>query len=326
MQALDIPDAAKYARTRLLTKRPGTGMPANLILGRALGSGSNSRVCRALLVDEHVDPRDAERMARLRQRASREGTYVVRTPLRESDTIKQSHAVFEFEMTALGAHLGVAPALFDAWYVPQTTKTQRRGLHVIMERYQMDLADAITKWPEELTRRASALSEQLVGHFELLAGRGVFMYDVKPCNTVLNLDPVRVRLIDFGKDFCEKWKSSTADVTAHAEKALQRQGCMNVANMTTVLRVTMMILMSAACASVIHEERRELKLHARDRAKLNVLHDAVQRARGTCTPAQVRVIKEILRHESVRSNTRHYLGKRNSAVKRVFRLANFASP
>lgn len=329
---LVLQDPTKFARTRLLAKRRDDGLPPHLSVGRELSKGSNSSVRRAA----HLPPAlrapgrgegataAAERARAARRLADDEGAYIVRRPLRDSDTLKKSHAIFEFEVSAIAARLGVAPALYDAWYVEHSTKEQRRGLHLVLARYEMDMHDLAASRGAEVLRYAEPIGAQIDAHLRALSREGIFLYDLKPANVVLNLEPVEVRLIDFGREFCERRGGNNSPVLVELEKTVRRVAAVEKDAVADVMHASMLVMLSAIVAHNLQSQRYQLKTVDRaTRLRMNPLAARARALRRTTRAPIVRAVKETLRNEHVRAILRHYLGGRHSCVKRVFGLAGF---
>ena len=329
---LHVVDPSDYCRTTLLTRRPGTGFPNGLILGRELSKGSNSSVRRAALMDPtEEDDEEDDILSRSMKRvhhcalADANGGYVLRGPRHDSDTIKQSHAQWEGELSLKTAQWKVGPPIYDMWYCARTTREQRHGLYMVMKHYECDLRDAILEKTSEIMEHSSHIGAQIVACVLTLSQQGILLYDIKPSNVVLSLDPLDVRLIDFGRDFCESADSPGGEgVIPALQKVLECEGYTKPADLCTLLGLVMLVQLSAILGSEIHRFRRTLKVLDRtQRHELNGMRAHLATLRKQTSGRMVRVLREALRNESIRSNLRHYLGARDSATRRVFSLSGF---
>ena len=319
MRQLDLTfeSAANYQRSTLIAPRRGTGLAPGLRLVRQLGKGSNNTVYLA------TDSSGKQ--------------LVVRDPRRNSDTQRIGNATWEFRNTAIASILGVAPALYDAWYVRHATLKQRSGLHLVCDYYEDDLQTLVYSTPDELLRTGMRVQEQTLQHIRKMADNHMLCYDVKPSNMVLNRDPLDVRFIDYGRDFCE-WRPFDENNT-HLERApvasyIQRLVTEAVATDSSVnierlycdlMYAVMVIMLSANIAYTIKESRSDLKCSLAQRSQLNFMASAAAELRQMTRGRDVKLIKAILRHTEIRGTMRHYMGRRNSGTKRAFRYANFVN-
>ncbi len=317
MREITSDQAANYQRTTLIAPRKGSGLPRNLVIVRQLGKGSNNTVY--LAHDE--DGND----------------YVVRDPRRNSDTQRIGNASWEFRNTAIASGLGVAPTLYDAWYARHATKLQRSGLHMICAYYEDDLQSLVYDSPDKLLKIGGEIRKQAVSHLRRMADETMLCYDVKPSNMVFNVEPLDVRFIDFGRDFCE-WRPfdeenaflERAPVLSYIQtlvvEASSTDSSVKVEQLyKDLIYATMLIMLSANIAYTVEDSRTDLKCSLARRSQLNFMACAALELREVTRGRDVKLIKKIMRHQEIRSTARHYMGRRNSGTKRMFRYANFVN-
>lgn len=317
MQALKLTDeeAALYQRTKLITKRKGSGILPDIHILRLLGKGSNNKVFLASY-------------------KNREPDIIVRTPRVKSDTQRVGNATWEFRNTIIASNLGVAPLLYDAWYSRHSTPKQRAGLHLVAEYYPYDVHNLLVEEPQRVIPVASTLRAQAIEHMRHMANHGMLCYDLKPSNMVFSDEnDVRVKFIDFGRDFCE-WKPFT-DENEYLERApvlslisnIARENCDSRMSAKTLyhelIYAVMIIILSSNIAYTLSQSSRASRCSASDKARLNFMAGAASELREYTRNSHVKLIMQVLRHTEVRETLRHYMGRRNSGTKRVFSFASF---
>lgn len=305
MHPLTISNPSVFIKTKLVATRSGDGLPNGVRVGKRIGKGSNSAVYAA---------------------TCKSGTdIVIRRPLHDSDTRKRSNAVVEAANTLIAANAGVSPAVYDIWYCTSGTRQQRRGLHVVMKRMEVDLHDVIFKDQEWTVQHRDTLARGIDKCAVELARAGLLTFDIKAGNVMLNKSPFVVRFVDFSNEYCERLEYGRFTTTDTAAPTLAHVASKvgSAKGYESVLRLTTLILLSASIATEIHNRRREHNLGASMRCLLNPLHSHMRKLRME-TPAQVvRMVKYVLRSENVRECAEHYNNNRNACVRRLFNLSNF---
>tara|TARA_B100000482_G_C12599709_1_gene294674 strand:+ start:1034 stop:2026 length:993 start_codon:yes stop_codon:yes gene_type:complete len=313
MKELNLEDSAKYQRTTLIQPRNGTGLQFGLKLIKLLGKGSNNAVYLA---------------------QAKDGTKcVVRQPRRNSDTQRIGNASWEFRNTAIATNIKVCPIMYDAWYVRHSTRLQRGGLHIVCEHYPKDVHSLLCDTPSEVMPIARQLRLQTIQHLRKMADNNLFCYDLKPSNMVFKDDPVDVRFIDFGRDFCE-WRPYS-----HKNEFLERAPVLSfiqtLADKNATEKLTpqmlytdlsymiMVIMLSANIAYTLDQSRHAIRATFSERAILNFMAGAAAELRMSTRGSHVKLIKEILRNRDIKDTIRHYMGRRNCGTKRVFYYAGF---
>lgn len=316
MNPLVIPDPTMYLKTKFVAPRKGTGLPEYLRLSPQNNSGSNNAFCRA-----HSSKHLGHDIG-------------VRRPLKKSDTRKMSSASEEAKLTLIAAYVNASPKVFDIWYCARGTREQNKGLHVVMERFPNDMHDIIFRDLEFLERHRGDIARELDKCAIALSKVGMITYDIKSSNIVVRKDPLDVKFIDYGNDYCEMYDMSAIDLQgkrAHggenpvlSELVAQCRRFKNSKKIfESVVRISILVCLSANISNEIHKRRREYNLGQDLRRRMNPLHDYMKHLRQGTPAAIVRLVKVVLRSDNVRECNEHYNGNRNSCVKRMFRHANF---
>lgn len=313
MKELDLEDAAKYQRTTLITPRSGTGLKNGIKLIKLLGKGSNNAVYLA---------------------QTKHGMKcVVRQPRRNSDTQRIGNASWEFRNTAIAAQLKICPVIYDAWYVRHATRLQRGGLHIICDYYPKDVHSLLCDSPYAVIPIAKELRKQVLEHLRTMADNNLFCYDLKPSNMVFRDDPVVVKLIDFGRDFCE-WRQYSpkneflerAPVLSFIQTIADENADGNLKPemlYADLMFAIMVIMLSANIAYTLDQSRNAIRASFAERSILNFMAGAAADLRTSTRGKHVRLIKEILRQRDIKDTIRHYMGRRNCGTKRTFYYAGF---
>lgn len=313
MKELDLDDASKYQRTTLIQNRSGTGLQFGIKLIRLLGKGSNNAVYLA---------------------QAKDGTkVVVRQPRRNSDTQRIGNASWEFRNTAIAAKLGICPSIYDAWYVRHATRLQRGGLHIVCAYYPKDVHNLLCDTPSDVIPIAKELRTQVVKHLRVMADNNLFCYDLKPANMVFGYDPVDVRFIDFGRDFCE-WRPYSekneflerAPVLSFIQTLADEHGDERMTPQmlyADLMYAVMVIMLSANIAYTLDQSRHAIRASFAERSILNFMAGAAAELRTCTRGTHVKLIKEILRNREIKDTIRHYMGRRNCGTKRTFYYAGF---
>lgn len=312
---LNLEDAAKYQRTNLITPRRGSGLPHGYGLRqlKLLGKGSNNAVYL--------------------YRTKSDQQVVVRQPRRKSDTQRVGNATWEFRNTAIAAQLGVAPTLYDAWYNRHSTTDQRGGLHIICDYYPSDVHAVLMDTPHLIKDISSKMSSIVSKHLRKMAEACLFCYDLKPSNMVYRDEPIDVRFIDFGRDFCE-WRPYSPDneflerapvlsyiQTLADSHATARYPAKNL--YVDLIYAVMLLILSSNIAFTLDQSRTASRHSFSDNTILNFMGSVVKDLRKQTRGKHIRLIKDILRQRDIRDTLRHYMGRRNCGTKRCFSYAGF---
>lgn len=315
LQPLNLEDAAKYQRTTLIAPRKGTGLPQGhgLRMVKLLGKGSNNAV---FLYKTRSDQ-----------------LVVVRQPRRKSDTQRVGNATWEFRNTAIAAQLGVAPLMYDAWYNRHSTPDQRGGLHIVCEYFQQDMHELLIEKPFRVRPLVRELRTTIVQQLRIMADNHLFCYDLKPSNMVYNDNPLTVRFIDFGRDFCE-WRPYSSD-NEYMERAPVLSFIQTIADdhasdptaakalYANLAFATMVLILSSNIAFTLDSSRTASRQAFAEGMTLNFMAEFAQEMRGEMRGRDIKLLKEILRQRDIRDTLRHYMGRRNCGTKRTFAYAGF---
>ena len=312
---LNLENAATYQRSTLIASRKGTGLPSGhgLRMVRLLGKGGNNAVYLYKTRDgQHV---------------------VVRQPRRKSDTQRVGNATWEFRNTAIAVQLGVAPIMYDAWYNRHATSDQRGGLHIICEHFPHDLHNLLLEMPEKVSALSNDLRNIVTSQLRLLAENALFCYDLKPSNLVYREQPLTVRFIDFGRDFCE-WRPYSSD-NEYLERApvlsfMQTLAMKHTRTTESAKRLytdlifhVMLLVLSSNIAFTLDSSRTASRQAFADGTTLNFMASVLKELRHELSGDHIRLLKEVLRQRDIRDTLRHYMGRRNCGTKRTFSYAGF---
>ena len=302
-------DVAWYAKTVLTRARRGDGLPPKLEIQDEIGRGSNNRVFRAIFDGEHL--------------------VTVRRPRRKSDTERVGYATCEFRHTLLASRLGVAPILYDAWYVRHAKTDQRAGLHMIQQYYPYDLMDAFSKIPEEVGSHCDEIGAAIDKNIKLMADANMLCYDLKPGNIVISFEETPdVKFIDFGREFCEhhseknEVRTCVSDSIRVAARAYAKKHSQNAEEIHKyLLYCTMTIILAATTTDAVYKNRATLRADRDTRRTFQCMRKYANAILDDTRGDIIKLLKDILRIDEVRELLRHYVGRRNSGTRRIFRLA-----
>jgi len=295
-----------------------TSVPSTLQVGRELGKGSNNRVFSARMEGEKEE-------------------LVFRVPRRRSDTQERGSAVWEFRHTARASELGCCPPLKKCWISKHSNGEWPSGLYMVCKRYKYDL-DKFLSGKKELTEMASEkrdkIGEQISEKLSLLANDSLFVFDLKPSNLVIEVGEdgkPDVRIIDFGKDFCE-WGVKHEDVTSSSphitmvrrrvQAEYQSLGEEEREEVVShIIFACMLVVIAATTTITIYEDRDKHKLDKEGRKKLNPVSPLAKKLLDSMTNKNLSLLMELMRMDDVRGVFKHYHGRSWSGTRRTFRLA-----
>lgn len=284
---------------------PRTKLPDDLLLGDELGRGTNNRVYRA----------------------SWRGTKcVLRVPRRGSDTQQRGSAIWELRHTLRASELDVGPKVLYAWYARHATEEWPKGLYLVMERFDDDLETVLCEDvdSEKLTELQPVLQMELLRCVETLAKDRIFVYDLKPNNIVVRRTEegeVQLRIIDFGRDFCE-WPGNGTDPdrnTPHID-LIQRLAS-DDERTVHILFATMMVVLSSTTTQCLYDTRETHRMDRETRRRVNpILQKTIELLDGM-QGRNVHIVREVLRMDEVRGVLRHYHGRRYSGTHATMQFA-----
>ena len=299
-------DPIAFTKRRLICNR--TVLPAGLRLGdEQLGKGSNNRVVTATWDDADC---------------------VVRIPRRRSDTQQKGAAVWEARHTLLASQIGAGPTVLGAWYAKHATRDFPSGLYVVSERYPDDLEDVLMSRSRRplVTQRSDDVASAVVDVLARLAAADMFLYDLKPSNLVIRMptdaeSPIDVRVIDFGREFCEWRGTQEPDASTPVVDMVDRlvEGDERVRR--HVLFAAMLVQLAATTSHVLSVDRRRHRMDRDERRAVNGLAAPPARMLDSMQGRHVTLLREVLRCDEVRGVLAHYHGRRNAGTRRTLRLA-----
>ena len=256
-----------------------------------------------------------------------------RVPRRRSDTQQKGSACWEFAHTVDASMQGVAPTLHTSWYSRHAENRWPSGLYMVMEYYPYDLEHVMKKrgMREFAQKNRQRIGEQLVKHIQCLADKRMFVYDLKPSNIVLrsNGDEIDVRIIDFGRDFCE-WDNTSASQQVDQKSptinminkilARDRQGSQDVL-LKHILFACMLVQLSATTTCFLYEHRSENNMSSDVRLSVNPTHDFCSTLLTSMQGRNISVLREVMRTDDVKGVLRHYHGRRNAGTRKTLDYA-----
>lgn len=289
---------------------PRTRLPDDLEVGDEVGKGTNNRVLKCTW----------------------KGTRcVLRVPRRQSDTQQRGSAIWEFRHALRASQLRVGPTVHHAWYARHATSEWPSGLYVVMERFDHDLETILCENPacmESAVENRDVIQSAICKCIESLARERIFVFDLKPSNLVMRVDEdtkqVEVRVIDFGRDFCE-WTGCPTDParnTPHVDMLRRVLGDDDVEErITHILFACMMVVLSSTTTRTLYETREHHRMDADTRASIHPVAPATTKLLDSMQGRNVALLRELLRMDEVRGVLRHYHGRRYSGTHRTLRFA-----
>lgn len=290
-----------------------TKLPEDLEIYEELGKGSNNKVFAASYKGEQV---------------------VFRAPRRRSDTQQHGSAHWEYQHMSMASEWNVGPRIHTAWYARHATREWASGLYVVMERLDHDMETALCEDREvipKMLRCKSAVESEVVRCLETLARKHLFVYDLKPSNMVVRFhkegDGVDVRVIDFGRDFCECNVAHPTQSSPNIDMLRRRiteEGTETHVDerISHILFSVMMIILSATTTRCMYEDRGHHRLSETERADAHPLRAKVHDLLQSLCGRDITLVRELMRMDEVRGVLRHYHGRRNSGTGRTMRFAS----
>lgn len=295
-------DPIVFSNTRLVCGR--TSLPEGLTIGEVeLGKGSNNRV-----VDACWDGRDC----------------VIRMPRRRSDTQQKDAAMWEFRHTLKASQLGAAPRVYGAWYAKHARRNFPSGLYLVTERFTHDLEDVLTseRRRDAMLRESDRIGADVLAVLSRIAAADMFLYDLKPSNVVINPDePSAVRVIDFGREFCEWAGTGERNAATPIVDMVDRMVEGDVARRRHVLLAAMLVELAATTTHRLHSDRHHHRMDRTTREAINGVARVAARFLDSMQGRNVALLREVLRTDQVRGVLAHYHGRRSSGTRRTLRLA-----
>ena len=311
MKTLRVDDPIQHARQAMLT--PHSSLPDGLEVGKCLGKGSNNRVFRATWKGMEC---------------------VLRAPRRRADTQQRGNATWEFCHSLAASKCGAGPKVYASWRARHAKDKWPSGLYMVTEWFPYDLEHLMVRSANRALAKQHRVQirDQIVQCLFKLAINRIFVYDLKPSNLVVRVekDHVAVRVIDFGRDFCEI--DDAASRTDHDHRAphiaMVRQllqahhsGDELEAAVTHLLFMGMLVQFSSTTTRQLHADRDEHRMGKEERAEVNPIAEFTRARLEQMQGRHVAVLRQLLRSDDVRGVLQHYNSRRDAGTHRTFRLA-----
>ena len=258
-------------------------------------------------------------------------TRVLRAPRRCSDTQQTGNREWEYAHTQRASDREIAPLLVDSWYARHADNNWPSGLYLVLENFPYDLSNVLDDSDLRglLSERWQETSSGIVNLLERLAEDKMLLFDLKPCNIVLDLENnahVKVRMIDFGRDFCE-WKSvdkcldENTPTIDYIIRTLEHEGRYSDALLKHILFAVMLVQLSATTCRRLYMDRHNHRLGKEDRADFNLFSLPTSEFLDSMQGQNIKLLRKILRTDPIRGVLRHYHGRRNAGTRRTLRFA-----
>lgn len=290
---------------------PRTKIPSDMTIGSELGKGTNNKVFKCTWKDTKC---------------------VLRVPRRRSDTQQRGSAIWELRHTLRASELKVGPTVYYAWYARHATREWPSGLYLVMDRYDDDLETVLCEdldARDDMMKHRDRIGDAIVKCLDTLAQERIFVYDLKPSNVVIRFvddTSIDVRIIDFGRDFCE-WPGCLTDPSRNAPhvdmlaRSIDAVGTECDTRITHILFASMMIVLSSTMTSTLYDTRERHRMDSSLRAKINPISNATARLLESMQGRNISLTRNVLRMDEVRGVLRHYHGRRRSGTHCTLRLA-----
>ena len=309
-------DPSKYVKTSLMV--PRARLPDGLEVHEELGKGSNNKVFRATL-DGHE--------------------CVLRAPRRRSDTQQRGSAEWECRHMLKASQMQVGPEVYRVWCARHANAEWPSGLYVLMEKFDHDMDAVLCDEPKArqlAIARRDRIRTAVLECLTKLADELIFVYDIKPSNVMVRMSEdenkgggVTVRIIDFGRDFCE-WAgceqdpSSRTPIVTMLRKRIQEERGAEVdvdALVRHILFAAMLVIFAATTTQRLSDERGHHRMGSQERKECNMIAPIAAAFLDTMQGRNITLLRHVLRTDEVRGVLCHYHGRRNAGTRRTLRLA-----
>lgn len=290
----------------LCNARSGNGVPKHFTIGQSIGKGANNEVFIAY-------------------NTKTQEQCVFRKPLKNADSRARDYAMREACYSMLASNLNVAPLIQDIWYVRKSNMSQRKGLYMISQKLDSDLTALVKNDISFVLRNICNLRRQTTEYIRIIANSGLFAYDLKPANTVCNMQPFDIKLIDFGADYCEHlddkepgkiitYLQTAASKLFPPEKV--RDECCNA------LFIVMCIVYSAHLYGTVRSY--DLGLYVTQVWAVNYMVPVIRDYQKQMSVEQKQLACKLLEHKELRKQFEHYFDiNRSESHLKVCRRARF---
>lgn len=246
--------------------------------------------------------------------------------------------MWEYRHMVKASQLGVGPEVYKAWCSRHAIGKWPSGLYAITERFSHDLEEALCRDEElraSLSSRRPSIENAISRCVDTLAREGIFVYDLKPSNVVVQFgkkeEDVTVKIIDFGRDFCE-WSgcesdpdSNTPCVTMLRKRILSLHPSMSEEDrsflLSHILYAGMMVLLTATTTRILHEDRACHRMDAKTREEVHPTLSVTRTLLSNMQGRNVSLLRTLLRMDDVKGVLRHYNGRRDAGTRRTLALA-----
>lgn len=281
-------------------------LPEDFRLHDEIGKGSNNKVFRATWDGQIV---------------------TFRVPRRKSDTQEVGNAKWEHLHTKQASVLGVSPRLLKSWYSRHSKDGWPSGLYMVMECYEHDL-DELLNDPEarpKMLDMKEAIGECLVSKLNCLAQNQLLVFDLKPSNIVLNIKgTLDVRIIDYGRDFCE-WNPSKReqeqDRNTPILDMISRLTKGDSEMQKHLAFGTMLLQLASTTTRHIYDDRRRHRMGRSERRSINPTAHPAQIFWDSMQGTHKKLLRNVLRCDPIRGVLKHYHGRRNGGTRRTLLFA-----
>lgn len=290
----------------LMQTRKGNGVPSEYTVGKTIGKGANNEVLTATNNTTNIE-------------------CVYRKPLKRSDSRDRNDAIREANYTKLASDIGVAPTLYDIWFVRKSTLAQRRGLYTISLKLSNDLTYYFKNDIDFILNNIARLKKEITSCIYTLAHNGLFCYDLKPANTVCNKTPFLIKMIDFGADYTESLYDNPPGKIVSATKTFAssifhediEKEC------KFAFYVVMLIIYSAHLYGTVRSY--DLGLYISQMWSANFMVSVIVDTQRKMSPEQQQLVCFLLKHKEIRKLFEHYFdADRQTSYQKACRRAHFA--
>ena len=186
-----------------------------------------------------------------------------------------------------------------------------------------------TCWPERHVNRRwnNVLQSERISPCNWIAWRRTgCLCTIWPSNVVLRCDGegVDVRIIDYGRDFCEMNELSCGhevDVNTPVLNMVNKLTLGDKQLMQHIIFAAMLLQLASTTTRHIYEHRFDNRMSRDLRTQINPTVPLASRLSKACKGRNIRILKEVLRSDQVRSVLQHYHGRRNGGTRRTLQFA-----
>lgn len=182
-----------------------------------IGQGGYGKVYSGTAKYKNLPKFRTHRLVSIRRAALRNEILPSKIKLKSPETIKVAIKIIEdvilsemnkeIEFSYYMDESKLGPKVYDAFFVKKITQTGNNIRHtytqyIIMEPFDMNVEDAITGNKIDKKTKYDVIKQMLVLAKKQIYDYGLICYDMKPPNFLYNVETNKVKIIDFGVDFC----------------------------------------------------------------------------------------------------------------------------